>query len=62
MQKVCGKGLVIYNTCLAGNDSELEMGTASRKQKFQALLLNGCLLGRKSLLWAQLQCREEGTN
>lgn len=47
MQEVCEKGLIIYNTCLAGNDSELEMGIASRNQEFQASLINECLLGRK---------------
>lgn len=50
------------NTCLAGNDSELEMGVSSRNQEFQALPINECLLGRKNLLWPQLQCREEATN
>lgn len=62
MQKVCKKGLIIYNTCLAGNASELEMGISSRNQVFQALLINECLLGRKNLLWPQLQCKEEATN
>lgn len=50
------------NTCLAGRDSELEMGISGRNQEFQAFLINEHLLGRKNLLWPQLQCREEATN
>lgn len=47
MQKVCEKALIIYNTCLAGNDSELEMSISSRKQEFQALVINVYWEGKK---------------
>lgn len=49
----------LINTCLAGKDSELEMGISGRNQEF---LINEYLLGRKNLLWPQLQCRQEATN
>lgn len=48
MYKRCvKKGLIICNTCLAGNASELQMGVSSRNQEFQALLTNECLLGKE---------------
>lgn len=58
MQKVCEKGLIIYNTCLAGNDRELEMGISSRKQEFPTLLINECLLGREKKPFCGHSCSE----